>query len=420
MGLHMSERKAVIRETRANYQKADKKAKGLILDQFVKLTGYARKYAIRVLAKRPSRATLVTGGKTVVLRPEKKPRPKNRLGKRIYTKETIDCLEKIWWFYRCKCGPYLAEIIRQNIDFLVASRKPKFHLTPGIRAQLAAVSGRQIDRLLKPVKDAEKLRGISGTKRATETLLKTVPVRTHYTDQERNTPGFCQTDTVHHCGDTDSGEFNLTLTVTDVSSGWIWLYGLLNKAHKWTLEGLKKTFAESLFNIIEFHSDCGSEFINHDTIDWVQLVKTLGLSHSRSYHKNDNCFAEQKNNAFVRNYVGFLRYDTLKECDALNRVYEFLCPLVNYFIPNKKLLQKTKVGSKVVKVYDKELKTPYRRLMESSLTDAEKERLTAQRVLLNPVELQYNLNHAIDNLLEIYKAKVTFSKCPTQEVSVTF
>jgi hypothetical protein len=74
-----------------------------------------------------------------------------------------------------------------------------------------------------------------------------------------------------------------------VSSGWIWLYGLLNKAHKWTLEGLKKTYTESLFNIIEFHSDCGSEFINHDTIDRVQLVKTLGLSHSRSYHKNDNC-----------------------------------------------------------------------------------------------------------------------------------
>jgi hypothetical protein len=115
-----------------------------------------------------------------------------------------------------------------------------------------------------------------------------------------------------------------------------------------------------------------------------------------------------------------LRYDTLKECNALNRVYEFLCPPVNYFIPNKKLRSKTKVGSKVVKVYDKGLKTPYQRLMESSLTDAERKRLTAERTLLNPVELQYNLNHAIDTLLEIYKAKVTFSKCPTQEVSVTF
>jgi hypothetical protein len=130
--------------------------------------------------------------------------------------------------------------------------------------------------------------------------------------------------------------------------------------------------------------------------------------------------AEQKNNAFVRNYVGYWRYDTREECDALNHVYRFLCPLANFFIPNRKLLRKTRVGSKTVKVYDKALKTPCQRLMESSLTEQEKAGLSAQRALLNPVELQYNLNQAIDNLLAVHKAKVTFSKCPTQMVSVTF
>jgi hypothetical protein len=160
----MNERKDVIRETKVNYQKADKKAKGLILNQLVKLTGYARKYAIRVLGKRSARATLVMGGKTVVLRAEEKKRSKNRLGKKMYSKETVDCLEKIWWFYRCTCGSYLAEIIRQNSGFLAASRRPGFHLTLGIRAQLVAISGRQIDRLLKPIKDTEELRDILGTK----------------------------------------------------------------------------------------------------------------------------------------------------------------------------------------------------------------------------------------------------------------
>jgi hypothetical protein len=58
--------------------------------------------------------------------------------------------------------------------------------------------------------------------------------------------------------------------------------------------------------------------------------------------------------------------------------------------------------------------------MESSLTEAEKAGLSAKRILLNPVELQYNLNQAVDNLLAVRKAKVTFSKCPTQKVSVTF
>jgi hypothetical protein len=72
-----------------------------------------------------------------------------------------------------------------------------------------------------------------------------------------------------------------------VSSGWIWLSGLLNKAHRWTLDGIKAVYASSPFAIREFHSDNGSEFINKDTIDWWRLTETLLLTHSRSYHKND-------------------------------------------------------------------------------------------------------------------------------------
>jgi hypothetical protein len=58
--------------------------------------------------------------------------------------------------------------------------------------------------------------------------------------------------------------------------------------------------------------------------------------------------------------------------------------------------------------------------MESSLTEEEQADLSAQRALLNPVELQYNLNHAFDQLLAVQKAKITFSKCLTKDISVTF
>jgi hypothetical protein len=57
-------------------------------------------------------------------------------------------------FYWYKCGSYLAELIRQNIGFLTASTKPNFHITPEIRTRLLAISGRQIDRLLKSAKNA--------------------------------------------------------------------------------------------------------------------------------------------------------------------------------------------------------------------------------------------------------------------------
>jgi hypothetical protein len=47
--------------------------------------------------------------------------------------------------------------------------------------------------------------------------------------------------------------------------------------------------------------------------------------------------------------------------------------------------------------------------MESSLPDDVKANLTLLRGSLNPVELQHNLNKAIDNLWNAHKTKVTFS-----------
>jgi hypothetical protein len=49
MSLSLKERKAVVREEAMIYNKATKKEKGHMLDEFVKLTGYSRCYASYVL-----------------------------------------------------------------------------------------------------------------------------------------------------------------------------------------------------------------------------------------------------------------------------------------------------------------------------------------------------------------------------------
>ena len=50
MGLNMKEKKAVTREYKARYQKSSKKEKRGILDEFIGLTKYHRKSAIRLLS----------------------------------------------------------------------------------------------------------------------------------------------------------------------------------------------------------------------------------------------------------------------------------------------------------------------------------------------------------------------------------
>jgi hypothetical protein len=85
MGLTMKEKQAVTREYLPRYQKAGKKAKTALLDEFTRLTGCHRKSAVRLLSRKP-----------VKFKPEKK-RPANRKGKRKYTDRLV------WTFFWYKC-----------------------------------------------------------------------------------------------------------------------------------------------------------------------------------------------------------------------------------------------------------------------------------------------------------------------------
>jgi hypothetical protein len=132
------------------------------------------------------------------------------------------------------------------------------------------------------------------------------------------------------------------------------------------------------------------------------------MTRSRPYKKNDNCFAEQKNFDVVRKNVGYFRFDTPKEADALGEVYRFLCPLNNYFLPSFKLLTKEKqADGRYKKVYEKTPKTPYQRLMESPhVSDESKEELKRRKGLYNPLRLNDGLNRAVAALLRLNRGKV--------------
>ena len=122
----------------------------------------------------------------------------------------------------------------------------------------------------------------------------------------------------------------------------------------------------------------------------------------RPYRKNDNCHVEQKNNSHVRNFVGYRRFSGAGELGALAGVYRSLCPLLNYFIPTRKLLSKTRVGAKVKKVYDKNILTPYQRLMLSTdLSDEAKAELARRMGLHDPVRLQREVHDAVAALMEL-------------------
>ncbi|MDR3342965.1 MAG: hypothetical protein LBT14_09320 [Treponema sp.] len=115
-------------------------------------------------------------------------------------------------------------------------------------------------------------------------------------------------DTVAPCGGSASGHFCKTLTGTSPYSGWM-------------------------------------EFINKPLLEWC-LTKHLQATRSRPYRKNDNCFAEQKNYDAVRKTVGYFRFDTPAEQEALAGVYNYLCPLYNYWYPSFRLDRQGKAAGR--------------------------------------------------------------------------
>ena len=64
------------------------------------------------------------------------------------------------------------------------------------------------------------------------------------------------------------------------------------------------------------HSDNGSEFMSQHLRRYCTKEK-LNFTRSRPYRKNDNAHVEQKNRQYVREVVGYERYEP-KDVNWLN------------------------------------------------------------------------------------------------------
>ena len=276
----------------------------------------------------------------------------------------------------------------------------EYNLDNDLKTLLETASPATIDRKLKKEKERCRIKSMSTTKRGT--LLKSqIPIKVCFNRDERN-PGFFEADTVSHCGGDASGQFCQTLTLTDVGSGWTEERALLNNAHRWVKEQIAQTKENLPFPMLGIDSDNGGEFINHQLLDWCTR-NGVAFTRGRPCRKNDNCFVEQKNFDIVRKTVGYCRFEGEKAAEALADVYRSLNPLVNYYYPTIRLIAKEKLPSgRYKKIYEKDPKPPYQRLLDSPLISDEcKAELRRRAALLNPVELKRGMDEARERLLKL-------------------
>lgn len=374
----MKARQSLVRVTAGRYQKAGKKEKLKILDEFVHSTGYNRCYA-SLLLSRHGRAVQVDSKTRLVGDISKRVRKKREP---IYGADVLKALKIVWMNLDFMCGKRLKAALGETL--MVMEKWGEMNVSAETRRKLDRISAATIDRLLSQERKRLELKSRSGTKPGT--LLKhQVGIRT-FADWDENKPGFAETDLVSHGGGVEQGEFCQTLCLTDVCSAWTEAEAVRNKAQVWVFEGLENIRQRLPFDLLGLDSDNGSEFINDHLIAYCNR-EGITFTRSRPYRKNDNCFVEEKNYTLIRRAVGYMRHDTPVELKILNRLYYYLCLRSNYFLPTMKLTSKQRIGSKVIKRYALP-ETPYQRLLGSTdVSDQAKQQLKRNYKALNPAQL---------------------------------
>jgi len=391
MRLTMKERKRIAAATAGRYRKAGKKEKGVILNEFGELTGFARSYAALVLRNQ---------GRVVQV--NRRLRLRGDVGKKLarpgrgptYDEQTVKVLVQVWRIMDYICGKRLAPVLGEMVERLL--RHNELRCDAARRKKLARMSAATIDRLLRPERQKYQLKGRSHTRPGT--LLKhQIPMRT-FNEWDEAQPGFLEIDLVGHDGGVIDSHHAFTLNATDIASGWNSSTALKNKAQVWSLAGVQKIQAKLPFPLLGIDSDNGSEFINETLFNFCQEHK-ITFTRSRPYRKNDSCFVEQKNYSVVRRAVGYQRFDTDEQLRLLNELYEVLDLYNNFFQPSMKLKSKERQGARVTKKYH-QARTPYQRLLDSDyVSDEIKEQLRARYRLLNPAQLKRQIEKLQQKLL---------------------
>ena len=375
MTMSLSSRKEYLDRMRNRYLKAKiRSEKSTILDEVVETLGYHRKHAIQVL-----------NGKTTLFKstPSRRKRPLQYL-------EAMPVTQKVWEALDYPCAERLKPVLLRTAEHLETHNEVS--LTNEIRQQLSQISRSTLARRISKWPTPKPKRTYSQST-SSNSLRSQIPIEIYEWNESR--PGALEIDLVEHNGGSSSGHYAYTLTLVDIVSGDNHRRAILGKSQLAVLGALKEILKELPYEPWAIHIDNGSEFLNAH-LQKLCKDRDLKLTRSRPYRKNDNAHVEQKNRQYVREVVGYKRYDNSNDVEWLNEIYFWLDQYANFFLPMRKVIKKERHGAKVRKQFD-QAKTPFDRLVElDAIPTLKLELLHKKKQALNPLELHRRLEALIN------------------------
>lgn len=362
------------------YLGATKREKGQILDALERQTGMWRESIGRAFARLQQRSVYH--------------KAKKRGRKTYYGPAEYAALAEIWETANNCCGELLHPVIREYVSIFERDRQWKHNEV--VTGKLLAMSEATVKRKVSGWK-CEERKGISTT---TPSAIKSrVPL---FEGRWREVGvGMGQIDTVAHCGGTLVGDFVYSCGYVDVCSGWFQYTAQWNKGMETTKESLAHIKAKLPFSLSHLHPDCGTEFLNQVVMGWCDTLH-IEVTRSRSYHKNDNGYIEQRNGHIARRWLGYERLDNRELLPLLIEFYDLVCQYHNHFIAQRLCVGTKKLPSgRERKVYEKHGQTPYSRLLGNpKMGDDIKTRLRIEHEKLNPKILRAKILKMKDDIFK--------------------
>jgi transposase InsO family protein len=325
---------------RFSYLRLNKTEKGVIRRYIQKVTGYSRAQVSRLISEYKRTGRL------------KKTEYRRHRFPRKYTPSEVQLLARTDEWHGWLSGPATKKIMEREYDIYGHS-------------EFGNISRISVSHLYN-LRRSNTYRGMSRRFSKTRSMVSRIGERAK--PDPKGQPGFIRVDTVHQ-GDVNGYKGVYHINAVDEVTQWEILTSVERISEAYLVLALESMLAEFPFVIRGFHSDNGSEFVNHIVARLLNKM-LIHFTKSRPRQSNDNGLVETKNGSVVRKNLGYA-YIPQACAELINRYNKgFLNPYINFHRPCFFPVSVIDHRGKVKKTYPyEEVMPPYEKL--KSLPEAE-------------------------------------------------
>jgi len=304
-----------------HYRTLKRNDRGLVRRYVAKMTGLSRAQVTRLMG-------MYLRGEEVHPKPYRRRRFPQR-----YTREDAELLAAVDEAHDTISGPATRKLLQ----------RARYQFQDVRYTRLAELSVAQLYRLRKSHAYRQRLRSYQPT-RPTK-----VAIGERRQPKPNGQPGYLRVDTVHQ-GDQDGIKGVYHINAVDEVTQWEVVGTVAQISEAYLIPILESILAQFPFRIQGFHSDNGSEFINHRVATLLEKL-LIEQTKSRPRHSNDNGLAESKNGAVVRKHLGYTHIAAPHAAEIEEFHERYLNPYLNFHRPCGVPEEVTNGKGKVKRVY---------------------------------------------------------------------